>query len=59
MQKVPMTQSRIKQAAESTLFDLVPQIIALESIGEGYTNKGRLLWDKSRCLTWLIKQLTI
>jgi hypothetical protein len=54
-----IAQNRIKQVAESNLSDLVPQIIALESKGQGYTEKARLLWDKAHCLTWLIKQLTM
>jgi hypothetical protein len=54
-----IAQNNIKQVAESNLSDLVPQIIALESKGEGYTDEARLLWEKARCLTWFIKQLTI
>tara|TARA_R100000654_G_scaffold65294_1_gene93156 strand:+ start:43 stop:201 length:159 start_codon:yes stop_codon:yes gene_type:complete len=49
----------LKKAAEANLADLVPQIIALESKGEGYTAKGRLLWEQARCLKWFIKQLTL
>jgi len=54
-----MMIKRLKKTAKANLGDLTSQIIDLESKGEGYTPQCRLLWDKARCLTWFIRQMTL
>ncbi len=54
-----MKLQNLKSSAENNLSDITRQLIPLESQGKGYTLEARLLWDKARCLTWLIRQLTI
>ena len=50
---------RLKKTAKANLGDLTSQIIDLQLKGEGDTPQCRLLWDKARCLTWLIRQRTL
>ena len=54
-----MTVHNLRRLAENNLSDITRQLIPMERQGKGYTLKARLLWDKARCLTWLIRQLTI
>ena len=49
----------LKKTAKANLGDLTSQIIDLELKGEGDTPQCKLLWDKARCLTWLIRQRTL
>ena len=49
----------IRTAAENTLSDITQELLPLEAAGKGYSIEGRLLWSKARCLTWLIKQLSL
>tara|TARA_R110000803_G_scaffold181058_1_gene243448 strand:+ start:259 stop:444 length:186 start_codon:yes stop_codon:yes gene_type:complete len=57
--KQDLFKKDIRISAENNLSDITRQLIPLESMGKGYTPEARLLWDKSRGLTWLIRQLTI
>ena len=50
---------RLKKTAKANLGDLTSQIIDLKLKGEEDTPHCRLLWDKARCLTWLIRQRTL
>ena len=54
-----MKLQNLKSSAENNLSDITRQLIPLEIQGKGYTPEARLLWERSRCLTWIIRQLTI
>ena len=57
--KQDLFKKDIRVSAENNLSDITRQILPLERMGKGCTPEGRLLWSKARCLTWLIRQLTI
>lgn len=52
-------KQNLRIQAENNLSDITRKLLPMESQGKGYNPEARLLWEKARCLTWLIRQLTI